>query len=201
MSGSQLETARVGPGRDTRTFLFTVHGIGAHDASKSASGRLVDALDGDLRATLELVDFNWHAVVESRNFKDKVGRLSRSTLEAAHLSTDEQCGIAGHLARALGFVFESVLKLSVLAVPVFALLLICESHRTWFGSVGIAGAATWLAFRWSRRSLGGNGAIFAIGLVLAGMLGVIGLRRTQPHYCDGRCRVPSACDPARISTE
>src|SRR6187401_2892744 len=86
MSASQLETALVGPGRGARAFLLTVHGIGAYDTSKNASGRLVDALVGDLRATFEPVDFNWHAVVEARNFKDKVAQLSRSMLEAAHLS-------------------------------------------------------------------------------------------------------------------
>jgi hypothetical protein len=174
MSGSQLETALVGPGKEAGTFLLTVHGIGDYDASKSASGRLVDALAGDLRATLEPVDFNWHAVVEARDFKDKVVQLSRSMLEAAHLETDEQCGIAGHLVRALGFVFEAVFKLSVLAVPLFALLLICAIPiYVRFGSVGIAGAATSFAFRSTAVLWAATGAIFAVGLMVAGLLRVM----------------------------
>ena len=85
-----LWAAGVPAENNTRTFLFTVHGIGAYDAAKGASGRLVDALDGDLRAALEVVDFNWHAAVERREFQDKLNCAVNGLPAGAHVI------LAGH---------------------------------------------------------------------------------------------------------
>lgn len=167
----------MGVGHDhPGTYVLTVHGIGPYDASRGASSRLVDALDADLRTTLRPVDFNWHVIVEGIDFKDEVTQLARSVQEAAHLGT-EGWGIAKYLVRVIGFVFEALFKLSVMAVPVSASLLICAIPiYTRFRSFGVAGAATPIALRWTAMTWAASAVLFAAGLILAGVLRIVGLR-------------------------
>jgi hypothetical protein len=115
--------------------------------------------------------------VEARDFKDTVAQLSRSTLEAAHVSTDERCGITGRLAGGLGLVLEAVFKLSVLSIPLCALLLICALPiYVRFGSMGVADPAADVALRGVATAWAAAGALFAVGLTHAALLRAAGRR-------------------------
>jgi hypothetical protein len=175
---SQLENVAVAGVGVLGTFIVTVHGIGPYDASHSATGKLMGALDEGLVATLEPVDFNWCGMVEAeQDDREKMTQLSTSILEAAHLSSDEQTGAVGYLVRGAGFLFEALFKLLLLSVPICALLLISAVPiYVRFGAFGLAGvgasfALHWIALLWT-LTVGSLG----LGLILSGLLRVIGFR-------------------------
>jgi hypothetical protein len=160
------------------TFIVTIHGIGPYDASHGATGKLMGALDEGLVPTLKPVDFNWCAIVEAmRDDGEKVTQLSTSILEAAHLSSDEQAGVAGYLVQGAGFLFEALFKLSLLSVPVCALLLIAAVPiYVRFGSFGLARAGASFALHWITVLWTLMACILASCLILCALLRVIGLR-------------------------
>src|SRR5262245_7449414 len=178
MGESQLENVAVAGQGASGTFIVTVHGIGPYAASPGATGKLMGALDESLVATLKPVDFNWCAIVEAgHDDSEKVSQLSRSILEATHLSSDEQTGAAGYMVRGVGFLFEMLFKLSLFSVPICALLLISAvSIYTRFGSFGLAGAGVSFALHWIGVLWSLMACLLALGLILSALFGVIGLR-------------------------
>ena len=152
MDERQTESGEFAGPVSTGSFLITVHGIGPYDASRGASYKLMGALDSSLVATLKPnpIDFNWCALVEGgHDDRGNVTQLSRSILEAAHLGTDEQTGVAGYLIRGAGFLFEALFKLLLFSVAACALLLMSAvSIYVRFGSFGLGEVGTSFAFHW-----------------------------------------------------
>jgi hypothetical protein len=176
-SSRHQDAAIAGLGTSGR-FVVTVHGIGTYDASHGATDKIMEALDKGLAATLRPVDFNWCAMVEGGNDDgEKVRQLSRSILEAAHLTIDEGSGKAGLLVSLTGFLFEVLFKLSWLSV-LFCTLLLLSAVPIYlrFGSFGLARAGASYAVYMVMSLWIVTIGIFLSGLVLSILLRVAGLR-------------------------